>query len=159
AAAAARVRQAQALAEQAGAARLPQLSAQSQFAEVRQSKNLGAPPAFVPSGWQDTGQTSLNLSWDLDFWGRNRKALDAALSQAEAAGADAAAARLLLAASVAQAYGDFAQLNADRDAAQAALSSRSATLELIGQRAEQGLESDAAVKRALANRAAAAADL
>jgi NodT family efflux transporter outer membrane factor (OMF) lipoprotein len=159
AAAAARVRQADAQAREAGAQRLPQLSAQGQVAETRQSKNLGAPPALVPSGWLDGGQVSLNIGWDLDFWGRNKKALEAALSQAGAARADEAAARLLLAASVAQAYGDFAQLNADRDTAEAALTSRGATLELIGQRAQQGLESKAAVKRALANRAAAAADL
>jgi NodT family efflux transporter outer membrane factor (OMF) lipoprotein len=157
--AAARVRQAEALAQQAGAARLPSLTANARASEVRQSQNNGVPAAFVPDGWQDTGQASLDLSWELDFWGKNRKALDAALSSAEAVRADAAEARLVLAASVATAYGDFARLHADRDAAVDALTARDATLKLLAERAAEGLETAAAVKRAESGRATAAADL
>jgi NodT family efflux transporter outer membrane factor (OMF) lipoprotein len=159
ASAAARVRAADAAAEQAGAARRPALSADARPAEVKQSRNNGGPAALMPHGWNDTGQVSLDLAWDLDFWGRNRKALEAALSSAGAARADAAAARLALAAAVAGAYGDFAQLYADRDAAADALATRDATLRLVAERAQQGLETRSALKRAEAGRAAAAADL
>jgi len=157
--AAARVRSAEAAAQQTGAARLPSLSGNARASQVKQSQNNGVPAAFVPDGWQDTGQATLDLAWELDFWGKNRKALDAALSSAEAARADAAQARLVLAASVATAYGDFARLHADRDAAVDALAARDATLKLIAQRAAEGLETAAAVKRAESGRATAAADL
>ena len=157
--AAARVRSAQAIVQQTGAARLPSLTANGRANEVKQSQNNGVPAAFVPDGWQDSGQASLDLSWDLDFWGKNRKALDAALSSAEAAKADAAAARLTLSTAVASAYGDFARLHADRDAAEDAMKARTATLQLIAQRAGEGLETQAAVKRAEAGQASAAADL
>jgi len=157
--AAARVKAAEALAQQAGAARLPSLSANARASQVKQSQNNGVPAAFVPDGWRDTGQATLDLSWELDFWGKNRKSLDAALSSAEAARADAAGARLVLSTSVATAYGDVARLHADRDAAEEALAARDATLQLIAQRAAEGLETRAAVKRAESGRATAAADL
>jgi NodT family efflux transporter outer membrane factor (OMF) lipoprotein len=157
--AAARLKAAEALAQQAGAARLTSLSANARASQVKQSQNNGVPAQFVPDGWQDTGQATLDLAWELDFWGKNRKALDAALSTAGAARADAAGARLVLASSVATAYGDFARLHADRDAAVDALTARDATLKLLAARASEGLETAAAVKRAESGRATAAADL
>ncbi len=41
--------------------------------------------AFVPKGWNDSGQVAANLSFDLDLWGKNRASLAAATSDAEAA--------------------------------------------------------------------------
>ena len=83
--AAARVRAADAQARISRAATLPSLSANAQAAEVKQSYNNGFPAQFVPHGYQDTGRGTLDLSFDLDLWGRNRAALAAATSEAEAA--------------------------------------------------------------------------
>lgn len=151
----ARVRMADAYAQQAGAALGPQVSANGAISEVRQSYNMGIPQEIVPQGWGDAGQVDLNFAWQLDFFGRNRAMLAAATSQTEAARADAAAARLTLSTAVAAAYGDLAQLYATRDAAVEAVRVRSASEELIAQRVRQGLENRAALERAHAGRAAA----
>jgi len=155
----ARVRRAEAFAEQAGAARKPQVGLEAAAGAAKQSYNNGVPKAFVPQGWNDTGRVGANLSLDLDLFGKNRALLAAAVSDAEAARADAAAARLMLSTAVAGAYADLAQIHADRDAAQDALRVRSDSEKLIGQRLEQGLETRAAFERAHAGRAAAEAEL
>src|SRR3954463_6993254 len=87
--AAARVRSAQGRAQQARGATLPSLSANGSAAEAKQSYNNGIPADFVPKGYNDTGRASLDLSYDLDLWGRNRAALKAATSEAEAGRMDA----------------------------------------------------------------------
>ncbi|HEY8617069.1 efflux transporter outer membrane subunit [Phenylobacterium sp.] len=155
----ARVRQAEALAQQAGAALGPQLQAEASVAAAKQSYNNGVPADFVPHGWNDSGRVGANLSWQLDFFGRNRASLAAATSQAQAARAEAAAARLTLSTAVASAYADLAQLHADRDAADQAVRVRRQTEDLISQRRAQGLENRSAEQRAHAARAAAEADL
>ena len=77
----ARVRQAQAYAQEAGSALDPQLDAVASVGGVKQSYNMGVPPALVPHGWQDTGSGALSLSWQLDFFGKNRALLAAATSE------------------------------------------------------------------------------
>src|SRR3546814_14395001 len=58
---------------------------------------------------------------DLDLWGKNRASLRAAVSERAASEADAATARITLAAAVSTTYVDFAQLlERRRDAADAA---------------------------------------
>jgi len=155
----ARVRQADALAQEAGAARLPQVQGSAAFSEVKQSYNAGIPAVVVPKGWNETAQINLSFSYEFDFWGKNRASLNAALSSAEAARADQAQARLTLAAAVAAAYADLAQLYADRDASLDAVTVRTRTVELLTQRFAQGLENQGAVKRAEAGRASAEAEL
>jgi hypothetical protein len=83
--AAARLRSAQAYAQQAGAARFPSVGLEASATEAKQSYNNGIPAAFVPQGWNDSGRIAASLSFDLDLWGKNRAALAAATSDAEAA--------------------------------------------------------------------------
>jgi NodT family efflux transporter outer membrane factor (OMF) lipoprotein len=154
-----RLRQAQAVAQQAGAGLLPQVSGQSSVSEVKQSYNNGVPAAVVPKGWNDSGQASLNFSYEFDFWGKNRAALAAAISSAEAARADQAQARLTLATAVASAYAELAQLHADREAAEDAVLIRTRTVGLLTERLSRGLENQGAVKQAEAGRASAEAQL
>lgn len=136
--AAARLRAADARAREARSATLPRLDADAQAAETKQSYNNGIPPAFVPRGYNDTGRASLNLSYDLDLWGRNRAALKAATSEAEAARMDVAEARLALTTAIAGAYADFARLTAERDAAASALTNRQASADLVARRVTGG---------------------
>lgn len=148
AAAAARVRAAEALAQQAGAALLPSAGVEGSAGGVQQSKNLGIPPQFVPSGIQDTGMVAARLSFDLDLWGRNRAALAAATSEAEAARVDAAQARLMLTTGIAAAYADLAGYHADLDVAQEALRIRAASADLAAQRVAAGIDNQAAQRQA-----------
>lgn len=139
----ARVRAAEAQAEEARSPFLPQPSANASAAPTRASKEIGFPPTFkgfLPGGFHTNTRLTADLTWQLDFFGRNRAALEAAVSQAEATRADAAAARLQIATAVATAYAQLVQLNADRDEAVEALKVRRQTLDLVGQRLKNGLE-------------------
>ncbi len=139
----ARVRQASATAETARAALLPQFSGEGGVQTTKQSLNEGYPSEFrqfLPAGYHTQTRIAADVDWQLDFFGRNRAAFAAATSDAEASQADAAAARLQLTVAVASAYADLIRLYADRDAAQDALRVRRATLQLVGQRLQNGLE-------------------
>ena len=157
--AAARLRAADARAQQARASTLPGLSANGQAAETKQSYNNGIPAQFVPRGYNDTGRATLDLSYDLDLWGRNRAALKAATSEAEAARMDAAEARLALTTAIAGAYADFARLNAERDAAESALKNRGASADLVARRVTGGAANPGEADQARAAAAQARQDL
>jgi NodT family efflux transporter outer membrane factor (OMF) lipoprotein len=151
----ARFARADAFASSARSRLFPTIDGSAQVGSLRQSTNALVPEQAVDRGWNDFGQAALNLSWDLDFWGRNRAALAAARSEAEAAAVEAAAARLAVSAGIAGAYADFASLYAEHDAAENAVQVRRRTLELMKARKAQGLENDAAVGRAESALAAA----
>jgi len=159
--AAARVRRAEAAAQQAGANRYPQLTANASGGAVQQSTgSIDLPNGIeLPHAWNDNANASLSLSFDLDLWGRNRATLRAALSDAEAARADAAQARITLSTGIASAYGDLGRLAALRGTSETCLRIRGETLRLLQARQAQGLENQAAVMRAEAGRASAASDL
>ncbi|WP_331540560.1 efflux transporter outer membrane subunit [Phenylobacterium sp.] len=157
--AAARLRAAEAAARAARAATLPQLSANAEAAEAKQSYNNGFPAQFVPQGYQDTGRATLDLSFDLDLWGRNRAALAAATSEAEAARMDQAQARLMLTTNLAAAYADFVRLTAEHDAAEAAARNRGASSELVGRQLAGGLANRGEADQARAAAAASQQDL
>lgn len=138
-----RVRQAVAQAEQQRAVGLPQVSGDVSSQESRSSLNEGFPPqfkAFLPHAYKPQSRLTVDLDWQLDFFGRNKAALAAATSQAEAARADQASARLQVSTAVAAAYADLVRLYADRDAAEEAVRVRRQSLGLVGERLRNGLE-------------------
>jgi NodT family efflux transporter outer membrane factor (OMF) lipoprotein len=155
----ARLRQAGAMTQMAGATRMPEVSANASFNEAKQSYNYLMPRAATPQGWNDYGQATLNLSWELDFWGKNRSALAAATSEQQAAQAEVAQSRLILSTSVASAYADLVHLFTVRDTAEAALALRTKSVELFRQRHEFGLENLASVRQVEARQAAAEGQL
>ena len=157
--AAARVRAADALAQQAGAALLPRAGVEAGAGGVQQSANMGYPPQFVPQGIQDTGHVAATLAFDLDLWGRNRAALAAATSEAEAARVDAAQARLMLTTGIASAYADLAGYYRARDVARDAVRIRAESARLSADRTRAGLENQAAERQAESRAASARADL
>jgi NodT family efflux transporter outer membrane factor (OMF) lipoprotein len=148
-AAAARFRTAQGFAQQAGAALSPTVDAfaSSEFTKQGEAKLLSQ------------GSAGLSLSFDLDLWGKNRAALAAATSDAEAAGFELAAARLELTTGIAATYADLAQLYAQRDALDSAVQIRGETLKLVNQRVEIGLDTRAELKQAQGRVSEARADL
>jgi NodT family efflux transporter outer membrane factor (OMF) lipoprotein len=157
--AAARVRAAEAMAQQAGAALLPRVGAEASAGGVQQSKNMGIPPEFVPDGIQDTGHIAGTFSFDLDLWGRNRAALAAATSEAGAARVDEAQARLMLTTGIAAAYADLAGYYQALDVANDAVRVRTASADLSGERARAGIENQASQRQAESRAASARADV
>ncbi|HEY5721739.1 MAG TPA: efflux transporter outer membrane subunit [Allosphingosinicella sp.] len=157
--AAARVRRAEAIAQQAGARLKPSVDASAQAGAVRISENIGIPAEILPSGWNDAGSLSVGLNYDLDLWGKNRSTLRAAMSDADAARADAEAARLALSTGIASTYAELVRLHAVKDAAVTNLRIRTDSEKLIQARKTAGLENDAALARAESGRSSAAADV
>lgn len=155
----ARVRAAQARAQQSRAATLPSAALNAQAAQNKQSYNNGIPPAFTPQGYNDTGRATLDLSFDLDIWGKNRAALAAATSEATAAEMDAAQARLVLTTAVVGAYGDLSRAFAQEDAARQAQANREATRKLVAQRVANGAANEGELRQAEAGLASADQEL
>ena len=92
---------------------------------------------------RETATLQLNGSWELDLFGRNRAALDAAIGQQRAAEADAAAARVVLAVNVARNYVQLARLLEQREVLQRSLAQRDQVLGLIRQRVSAGRDTTA----------------
>ena len=159
AAALARIRRAEGLAQAAGAALRPTLDATAAAGVRKQSYNMGFPSEFVPRGWLDEGRVGLEAGFDLDLWGRNRAGLAAAISEARAARLDARQAQLLLATAIGSAYADLARLYADRDVLGAAVELRSSTGKLVANRVLNGLDTRAELRQAEAGIPRARADL
>ena len=137
AAAAARVREAQALVRVAAGASMPAIG-------------IGT----IKSGRRNENDFGVGVSWELDLWGRIRRDVEAHRATAEASQADLAAATLSMQAQVAQAY--FA-LRAD-DALIALLQRAEATdaqwQRMVQNQSAQGMASSAEVAQALMRHAA-----
>ncbi|MGH8140436.1 MAG: efflux transporter outer membrane subunit [Steroidobacteraceae bacterium] len=146
----ARLRAAQAQATQTSAARLPSTALSAEATRQRYSQNGLYPPPFAGSYLTD-GRLALDLDYDIDFWGRNREAIESARADVRAAQADRAAARLALTVAVARAYFQLDLQFALLDVAQGSLEQQSAILQLTRQRAATGLENTARVKQSEAS--------
>jgi len=138
---------------------LPAITFQGSAEAQKQSEKYLFPPQFLPPSYQDYGQMTLNLNWELDFWGRNRAAVAAATSEARAAVADAAEARLVLTTDIAAQYATLARLQASRDVAKAAAKVRDETSTLVAQRVGNGLDTQAELQQAEAGPPAARANI
>lgn len=139
AAARARIEQADALARAADAARQPQLRGAAGVDRQRYPEHGMYPPPIAGSTLT-TGQLAANFSYQFDFWGRQRSALEAALSRARAAEIEGEATRLTLAAAVAQGYAELEHQYALLDVAEASLKQREQIRDLTGLRVRAGLE-------------------
>ncbi|MFL6673247.1 MAG: efflux transporter outer membrane subunit [Massilia sp.] len=155
AAAAARVRRAEAAVQLGNAATGPRLGANAVVSEDKLSYNYLTPRAQTPSGWNDYGRATLDFAWELDFWGKNRAALAAATSALDAERAELAQARLLLAAGIAIDYAELSRLFASRATLQQSVEVRRKTAALFTQRFVNGLETRGGMREADARHAAA----
>src|SRR5262249_31266620 len=143
-----RLKQAEAMTQVEGSARLPQVSANASITEDKLSYNYLTPREATPSGWNDYGRATLDFRWELDFWGKNRSALAAAASELEARRAELAQARLILAAGVAANYAELSRLYANRETAVKSVELRGKTASLFAQRFSNGLETQGSVREA-----------
>lgn len=161
--AAARLRQAQADAQQAGAARYPSISGESGIETMRQDLSADNLPDVirdaVPDDWSTQSSAALALNYQLDLFGRNRASFAAATSRAQAAEAEAASARLQLSTAVALAYAELVQLGYDRTALEEAARLRQQSASLVRERVRVGLENEGPAHQATAELAQTRAEL
>ena len=117
----------------------PQLNASLDLTRQLFSANSIYPPPYGGNVWEN-GNLQASASWELDFFGKNRAALDASLGQIRATEADAHAARGLLAANVARNYFQLVRLQAQLDLAQRTLEQRTSIEQLVKSRVDAGLD-------------------
>lgn len=135
----ARLARAQAGVDNTTAAAKPQLSVNADATQQLYSAN-GMVPAPLGGSVSSSGTAQLNGAWELDFFGKNRAALDAALGTVDAAQADAQAARILLATQVARSYFQLVRLNEHLGVAQQQLVQRRQLLKLVQDRVNAGMD-------------------
>lgn len=112
--AAARLRQAEGLAGVSKSALSPQVSGSASLSEQHYSKS-GPYPSTIAGNYRTNGRFRLDGSYDLDLWGGNRAAFEAALGTVRASEIDAQAARLTLATTIASTYVQLATAYDDLD--------------------------------------------
>ena len=105
--------------------------------------------------WRVTG----DVAWELDFWGRTRRGLQAANADLAAQDAAARAAVLSLVSDVASGYLRLLELDQERAIAERTLASRRTTLDLARQRYARGVISELDVRQFEAQVAVPAARL
>ena len=102
------------------------------------AKGIYPPP--LAGSVREIGTVQLNINWELDFFGKNRAALNAAMGQEQAALADAQAARMLLASSVTRTYFQLVRLEAQLGIAKRTLAQREQNRNLVQDRVSAGLD-------------------
>lgn len=145
--AAARLKAAQAYTGSARAALYPTIGASADIQYQHFSENWEIPPPFGGSTVFNN-MLQLNASYELDFWGKNRSAIKAALSSEQAAEAENASATLLITAALSKTYIELSRLYELRDVAERSLTQREKLLALTQQRVDSGLDSRSELKQA-----------
>jgi NodT family efflux transporter outer membrane factor (OMF) lipoprotein len=145
--AAARTRKALAFADNAKSTLYPQVNADLEITRERFSERGAVPPPLAGS-WSTLHQLQATLSWELDFWGKNRAAYESALGQARATAVDAYAARLALSSNIAQAYVQLQRAYLQLDVAEATLKEREQLYALTRDRNAAGIDSRLELKQA-----------
>ncbi len=144
-----RIEQARAIEAQTASPLYPQIGYQGGVASGRNSF-LGTPS---PNGGSTSGSAllTLNAAWEIDLWGRIRRADEAALAQILAAEESRRGVMLTLTTSVAQAYFELLELDLEIDIANRNVASFQQTLDLFTKRSTGGISSRLQVLRAQAN--------
>ena len=149
AAAMARIRAAQSQFSSAKAQDMPRLTLDGQDQRDLLSKDYIIPPPYAGT-YRWFGQVEANLTWNLDFWGKQADLIARARSTSEAAALDAQAARLALSGAFAQTYINLYLAHVEGDIADATLAERDEILKLTQSRFDAGLENASAVEQAKA---------
>ncbi|MCI0354255.1 MAG: efflux transporter outer membrane subunit, partial [Acidobacteria bacterium] len=156
-ASAARVQEALAQARIEGAPRLPQadLNASGERFQDNFVGIDGEPAKFLSDGFRLT----VDISWELDVWGRIRASRDASRAEAVAAQRDFEAARLSLAARIAQAWFRLVEARQQVEVAESSIKDRRTIAGLVRGRYELGLSQGLELRLAETDLATAEAQL
>jgi NodT family efflux transporter outer membrane factor (OMF) lipoprotein len=146
-AAIARIRSAQSQLSVAGANDLPQVNLDGEDQRELLSEDFIIPPPYGGT-YRWFGQVETNLTWSLDFWGKQAALIAQARNSAEAAMLDAQGARLALSGAFAQTYINLYLAYVDGDIADETVRERQEILDLIQNRFNAGLENASAVEQA-----------
>lgn len=149
-AAMARLDQAMATIRVSSAALSPQVNGALAAQRERTSGNPPSPvPIAIPSAQINSFNVPLQLSYELDLWGRIRRSIESARAQAEGTTADYQTVLLSLTGEVASAYFQLCALDAELAALQRTFDSREKSTGIIEQRFKAGVlpEVDAARAR------------
>ena len=148
-AALARIRAAQSQVAVESANDLPQVNLDGQEQYELLSKDYIIPPPYGGS-WRWLGALQGNLTWSLDFWGKQSALIAKAHDTEQAAMLDAQGARLALSGAFAQIYVNLMLAWQNGDIADRTVAERSEILQLTQSRSNAGLENQQAVEQAKA---------
>ena len=154
-AAMARVSQARATARVARADLLPNLSLDPSFVRQRYSPNQEPSFGTITA---NTASVPLDLSYEIDLWGRVRRGFESARADAQASLADYYSVLLTLQADVAQNYFGLRALDAEMGTVTATVGLRKEQVQLVRSRFEGGVGNDLDVARAETQLASTEAD-
>lgn len=117
----------------------PQVGASLSTTHERFSENGTTPPPYAGTV-QDINDLQLSAQWELDFFGKNRENLKAALGELRATETEYRATRILLANNVARSYYALARLLAQRELAEKRAQQRADLAQLVERRFKAGLD-------------------
>ena len=143
----AQFRQARALVREARAAYFPTVTLGIGYARSRQSATLGSVKTTT-TGPASNFTFPLDVSWELDLWGRIRRAVESNQASAQASAADLETSRLSLQAELAQDYFQLRALDAQKQLLDITVAAFQKSLELTRNRYEGGVASRADVAQA-----------
>jgi NodT family efflux transporter outer membrane factor (OMF) lipoprotein len=154
----ARIRAAEAETAVVGAGRWPSISYDAVETRKRFSANDPIPPTYAGTRrWQ--GSEGLNLSWDLDFWGRQAALIRQASNLSDAARFDSAGSRLAIVGVVVRAYLHLDRAYAFADIAERAEQQRLEILAIAQRRFSAGIDTKVELRQAEGSVADARVDL
>lgn len=145
-AAAAKFEQARAIADVARSGLFPRLGAA--FLPVRQRDSENRPTGGKPGETYDSYTVPFDLSYELDLWGRVRRAVESATAQKEASADDVESVRLAIQAEVAADYFSVRALDADKAMLLSSIGVYRKSLGLVRNRRAGGMVSDLDVAQA-----------
>jgi NodT family efflux transporter outer membrane factor (OMF) lipoprotein len=151
AAAASRVDVAKDLARVSGAALLPRIDGEASSQRARFTHNQFFPQELNGHDLWDpvwSNSASVNFSYGLDLWGRDRAALTASLDHVKVVAYEAQDVRLALESSVMRAYAELAYTYELQDNERAILEAENQTLTLSRKRLEAGLGTELEIQQA-----------
>lgn len=155
--AAARVRQAQAMVGMNEASLLPKVD--GSFSDTRQRYSANGTAGGVSGTWQTLYQTSLGVGYELDFWGKNRSALESAIGRQHAADVDSYATTLMISSAMVQTYIELQKNYEQIDLARKVLAQQESILDLTHRRFTAELDSQVDIKQAQASIPASKANI
>jgi outer membrane protein, multidrug efflux system len=153
-----RIEEAEALLREAAAVLFPEIDLNAAAGRSRSSTRTGTLP-LLSAPIRNNFQLGVTTSFELDFWGRLRRAQEAARAQYMATRYSRDVVALTLAANIAQTYFNVRSLDAQIIVSQETLIAAEDSLDIARKRAQAGVTSDLDVNQSAANRAQIGAQL
>lgn len=142
---------AHALYTQATGESIPLVEAKASYMYNKQSYKMGLPDFAVIKGMKDYPSASINASYALDIWDKNKNELEGVLSTIEAAQLGYQQTRMMLAVELTSLYISLDQLYKMQDVVNETFEIRKKTKELFEKRFKEGVENESSAEQAAAS--------